>query len=125
MKVIQELQNAYFKHLKEKIKTPIYNYVPDDVIYPFIKIGRIEAFPWLIIPLSYVIKVDFEIYSHNSSNLEILEIVNSLDSALSKYKPTLTTFKVTAVEIEDTRIDPSNNSIWSANISLKLKIIKL
>ncbi len=124
MKVIQELQNAYFKYLTESVKTPVYNYIPDDVIYPFIKIGRIEAFPWLIIPLSYVIKMDLEVYSYNTSNIEILSIINDIDAAVTVYKPHLQTFKVASVEIEDTKIDPSNDSIWSANISLKINIIK-
>jgi hypothetical protein len=125
MKVIQELQGAYFKHLKTKLNTPIFNYVPDEVLYPFIKIGRIDAYPWLIIPLSYIIKMDLEIYSQNTSNIEILEIVNQLDAAISNFKPSLTNFRITSVEIEDTRLDPSHNNIWTANISLKLKIVKI
>ncbi len=125
MKVIQEIQGAYFKHLKSRLNTPLFNYVPDNVLFPFIKIGRIEAYPWLIIPISYVVKMDFEIFSHNTSNIEILEIINQLEAEISKFKPELTMFRVAAVEIEDTRIYPSKDSIWSASISLKINIVKI
>lgn len=124
MKVMQELQGAYFKYLSTNITTPIFNYVPEKAPYPFVKIGRIEAYPWLIIPLSYIIKLDYEIYSQNTSNIEILRIINELDDAVSKYKPKLASFKVTSVEIEDTKLDPSHNGVWYANLSLKLHIVK-
>jgi hypothetical protein len=125
MKFLQELQKEYCTYLSEKMNIQVLSFIPEDTPFPFIHYGRIGYNPWLITPLSYVVDIEFEIFSENTSNIEIIDLMNRLDNSLMSYSPTLRTFKVTKKEICNVRINPSQNCVWSAILDLKLHLIRI
>ncbi|MCE2993548.1 MAG: hypothetical protein ACK5WS_04180 [Alphaproteobacteria bacterium] len=112
LKIEQDLYNI----LTQSTGLDVYTNVPEDIDFPFIKIGDIDAKDWLIEPKSYIVDVPIMVYEAGNSNVNCIEISKKVKESIVHAN--------LGFSMAGTSVYQLKNGIWCVEIKLKIKVIE-
>lgn len=116
MSYLLKIEQDLYKILTVSSGLNVYTNVPEDVDFPFIKIGDIDSKDWLLEPKSYIVELPVMVYASGNSNIECIEISQKIKAAIIEANLGFAVSKINVYQLK--------NGIWCVEIALKIKIIE-
>jgi hypothetical protein len=123
--IVQKLEKHFFSLIKNSIEINIYNHVPDNSDYPFIKIGNFSLKPWLLLPNSWIIEMRIDCFSNASSNLEAINIFNSISKLVNAKLRRIEQYQIVKQNLDEWNISQTHNNIWHWELNLTLWVVEV
>jgi len=120
MTIIHTLEKHYFSLIKNNIQINIFNQVPDDTPYPFIKLGTFSLKPWLRMANSWIVEMTIDCYSDFTSNIEALNIFGEVSKLLRNQSTRIDNYHLVKQQIDELNISQTSNNIWHWELNLTL-----
>lgn len=127
MKIIRKIQQALISYFNRNLPiTEVYSHIPNDAIYPLIKVSNLKATPWKSSTYTgYKITSKIQIISQKESPKEVMNLMEETENLINDNNMTLKDLsKMLSVEITSGEINQDLQAkFWVGNINLEIQIL--
>ena len=120
MNILSNLQKHLFQTLNKKVDARVYNHVPDNAPFPYIRIGHYNSIQITNMPPGFEVNASVEIYTNTTSSLPCADLVGQVTHLLNQVEGSTGQFVIVSCHCSSSSVQQLRNNIWCGKIALKI-----